>query len=120
MSEKEELEERIRQLTRRIDEMSTRMTMLEGRDPASGGGEKRSRRNFLRLGAAAALGGVGMAAGKILPASAATGGNFTLGQANVAENPTTLQGDGLTPPTQVLAAEAAGFNASNLTAAGTF
>lgn len=117
-----ELEQQVSDLTRTIQEMKARIARLEGREQRDSAADRapRSRRNFLKLGAAAAIGAAGVVAGKVIPASATTGGNFVLGQANLAENPTTIQGDGLTPPVQVLAAEAAGFSASAQAGAGTF
>jgi hypothetical protein len=111
MGRTEELEQQVLNLTRVIDEMKGRIVRLEGGEAgrAEGDPARKSRRNFLRLGAAAALGAVGMAAGKVIPASAANGGNFTLGQANLAESPTTLTGDGASgAPTPVLEAAANG------------
>jgi hypothetical protein len=108
MNRTEELEDQVRHLTSTVDEMKARMARLEGAEPADQNGTKRSsRRGFLRLGAAAALGSMGWAAVKALPAAAANGANFVLGQANLAESPTTLKGDIVTitgPPTPVLAA----------------
>jgi hypothetical protein len=121
MDRSEELEEQVRQLTQTVNEMRGRMARLEGKDRSEGNGHSpSSRRGFLKLGAGAALGAVGLAAAKVIPATAATGGTFMLGQANLAAAPTTLQGDTestVGPPTQVLAAEAAGFVATTGTAA---
>jgi hypothetical protein len=115
MDRKEDLEEQVRRLTKTVEEMRGRMTRLEGREPGAEAPNRSDRRGFLRLGAGAVLGALGMAAAKVVPASAATGGNMMLGQANVAENPTTLRADGPTPPTQVL-----GVEATATTFAGTF
>jgi hypothetical protein len=109
MNRTEELEDQVRHLTSTVDEMKARMARLEGAEPADKNGTKRSsRRGFLRLGAAAALGSVGWVAAKAMPVSAADGGTFTLGQANLAAMPTTIKGDTETgpvgPPTPVLAA----------------
>src|SRR5438874_6955894 len=122
MGRTEELEQQVHNLTRVIDEMKGRIVRLEDGTQVRSGADTppRSRRNFLRLGAAAAIGAAGMAAGKVIPASAATGQNAVLGQANLAENPTTIQGDGVTPPVQVLAAKATGFDSVAQAAAGTF
>src|SRR5215472_9347383 len=87
-----ELEEEVRQLTRTVEDMRGRMARLEGGDGQAAGG-KRSRRGFLRMGAAAAAGALGWAAVRAVPAAAATGGNMVLGSANVAENPTDLTDD---------------------------
>jgi hypothetical protein len=112
MDRKEDLEEQVRRLTQIVEEMRGRMARME---PGPETLNRSDRRGFLRLGAGAVLGALGMAAAKVVPASAATGGTMMLGQANLAENPTTLQADGGTPPTQVLAVEA-----SATTFAGTF
>jgi hypothetical protein len=124
MNRTEELEDQVRRLTSTVDEMKARMMNLESAEPeAKNGTKSSSRRGFLRLGAAAALGSMGWAAAKALPAAAANAGNFILGQANLAESPTTIQGDivGPTgPPVQVLAAEDSTFSQANLTAAGGF
>ncbi len=121
MANKLALEDQVARLTALVDEMRLRMANLEGvRRPPGAELTARSRRDLLKLGGAAALGVVGAAALRAVPASAATTGTMLLGEANVAENPTTLQGDGGTPPTEVLGVEAAGFNSALLTAAGTF
>jgi len=121
MNRTEELEDQVRRLTSTVDEMKARMTRLESAEPDIQNGSKRSsRRGFLRLGAAAALGSLGWAAAKAIPAAAATGGPTLLGTANAAENPTTIAADGLTPPVQVLAAMDSTFSQANLTAAGGF
>jgi len=125
MNRTEELEDQVRRLTSTVDEMKARMTRLESSESDIQNGSKRSsRRGFLRLGAAAALGSLGWAAAKAIPASAATGGNALLGTANLAALPTTIQGDieaGPTgPPVQVLAAIDSTFNQTNLTNAGGF
>jgi hypothetical protein len=121
MDRSQELEEQVRQLTRTVNEMRGRMARLEGKERSEGNAHSpSSRRGFLKLGAGAALGAVGLAAAKVIPATAATGGTFMLGQANLAAAPTTLQGDiesSVGPPTQVLAAEAAGFVATTGTGA---
>ena len=115
MDRDQELEERVRDLSRTIDEMRSRMARLEGRGPDGTANKQSDRRGFLRLGAGAVLGALGWAAVRAVPTSAATGGNMTLGVANLAEAATTLTADGGTPPLQVLAVEAAGQ-----TFAGTF
>jgi hypothetical protein len=115
MDRDQELEERVRNLSRTIEEMRSRMARLEGRDADGAVVKESNRRGFLRLGAGAVLGALGWAAVKAVPAAAATGGNMILGSANLAENATTLTADGGTPPTQVLAVAAAGQ-----TFAGTF
>jgi hypothetical protein len=125
MRRTEEIEDQVRNLTRTVDEMRSRIAELEGREPNIGNGTgASSRRGFLRLGAAAALGAVGLAASKAVPATAANGGNFVLGSANLAASSTTIQGDveagPIGPPTRVLAAEDAAFSSASLTNAGGF
>jgi hypothetical protein len=101
--------------------MKARMIKLETAEPDNQNGSKRSsRRGFLRLGAAAALGSLGWAAAKTIPASALTGGPTLLGTANLAENPTTIAADGVTPPVQVLAAMDSTFTPADLATAGGF
>ena len=116
MDRSQELEEEVRRLSQSVDDMRARMARLEGAPQPKNGAEPRSRRGFLRMGLAAAAGAVGWTAANALPASAATGGNFILGQANLAANPTTLQGQTSTPvPT--LAVEDQNFSQANLTTA---
>jgi hypothetical protein len=119
MNRTEELEDQIRQLTSTVDEMKARMARLEGAGPSEKNGNGRSsRRGFLRLGAAAALGSVGWVAAKAIPAAAATGGPVLLGTANNANLPTTVAGTGANP--QVVAAIDPNFGQPALTAAGGF
>ena len=118
MDRTEELEEQVRRLTQTVDAMRGQMARLEGRQGPEAGLRRSDRRGFLRLGAGAVLGALGMAATKVVPASAATGGNMVLGQANVAENPTTLAADGTTPPVQVLGVSAFGATSPTQTFSG--
>ncbi len=121
MNRTEELEDQVRRLTSTVDDMKARMTRLESAEPDIQNGSKRSsRRGFLRLGAAAALGSLGWAAAKAIPAAAATGGPTLLGTANLAEDTTTIAADGATPPAQVLAAMDSTFTPADLTTAGGF
>ncbi len=121
MNRTEELEDQVRWLTSTVDEMKARMTRLEDAEPEAKNATKRSsRRGFLRLGAAAALGSLGWAAAKAIPAAAATGGPTLLGASNLAENATTIAADGGTPPVQVLGVMDSTFSQANLTAAGGF
>lgn len=108
MDRSQELEERVRNLSQTIEEMRNRMARLEGLDPQAADAKHSNRRGFLRLGAGAVLGAFGWAAVRAVPASAATGDNMVAGQANLAENATTLTADGGTPPVQVLGVAAAG------------
>jgi hypothetical protein len=119
MNRTEELEDQVRQLTSTVDEMKARMARLEGAAPAEKNGTQRSsRRGFLRLGAAAALGSVGWVAAKALPAAAATGGPVLLGTANSANLPTTVAGTGADP--KIVAAIDPTFVQGPLTTAGGF
>jgi hypothetical protein len=118
MNRTEELEDQVRQLTSTVDEMKARMTRLEAEPQDKNGTKRSSRRGFLRLGAAAALGSVGWVAAKAIPASAATGGPVLLGTANNADLPTTVAGTGTNP--QIVAAIDPTFTQSALTTAGGF
>jgi hypothetical protein len=121
MNRSQELEDQVRRLSSSVEEMKAQLARLQGgKARTEEKAPRSSRRGFLRLGGAALLGSLGLAATKVLPASAANGGTFTLGQANLAESPTTIKGDGGTPPAQVLAAEDATFSSSALTTAGGF
>lgn len=120
MDRTEELEEQVSRLSRMVEDLKDRLARVEGGRSRKGTGERASnRREFLRLGGAAAIGAVGAAALNAMLASAANGGTFTLGQANLAESPTTIQGDSVTPPVQVLGVEAAATTWNPLTT-GTF
>jgi hypothetical protein len=113
----DELEQEVRQLKGEVDEMRARMARLETNTPGHQNGVPRSdRRGFLRLGAAAVMGALGWAAVRAVPAAAATGGNFILGNANLAEAPTTLTGDSGTP-SPVLGVKSQNFNAPALATA---
>jgi hypothetical protein len=119
MNRTDELEDQVRQLTSTVDEMKARMARLEGAGPEDKNGTKRSsRRGFLRLGAAAALGSVGWVAAKAIPASATTGNPVLLGTANSADQPTTVAGTGTNP--QIVAAIDPSFSQPALTTAGGF
>ena len=73
MSRTEELEQQVQHLTRVIEDMKTRVVRLEAADEAVAEGDppRKTRRNFLKLGAATALGAAGMLAGRAIPAAAA-------------------------------------------------
>lgn len=116
MDRTKELEEQVLKLSLKVDEMRNRMVRLEG-PPAEhqNGSAPRSRRGFLRMGLAAAAGAVGLTALKAVPTSANTGTNMIIGQANVSQNPTTLQPNATAVP--VLAVEDQNFVAADLTAA---
>jgi hypothetical protein len=114
-----ELEEQVQRLTGEVDEMRARMARLESGEPGQQNGtEPKSRRGFLKIGAGAVLGALGMAAAKVMPAAAATGGPTLLGNANLADAPTTIQTTGTAP--RVIGAMALGFTQAQLDAAGTF
>ena len=108
MDRTSELEEQIRRLTETVDAMRGQMARLEGREAGTDVAKRSDRRGFLRLGAGAALGALGFAAAKVLPAAAATGGNMILGNPNSADASTSLVATGGTPPVQVLGVSAAG------------
>jgi hypothetical protein len=117
-----ELEKQVGRLTEALAEMRARLSLLEGTPSPPGAvmaDAPRSRRDLLKLGGVAALGAVGAVALRSTPAAATTGNNFVLGNANLAENPTTLAADGGTPPDQVLAAEASSFSSATLAATNT-
>jgi len=120
MDRRQELEEQVRQLSRTVEEMRIRMARLEGKD---GSTEKlaraSNRRGFLKLGAGAALGALGLAATKVMPAAAADGAAVVTGATVTGEHPTVIQGDAATA-VPVFSAEAQGFDSGTLTTAGTF
>src|ERR1700738_1103923 len=119
MERTEELEDQCRALTRTFEERRARLDAVESSEPKHENGSKpSSRRNFLRLGAAAALGAVGMAACKVLPAAAANGGPVLLGTANSASLPTTVAATAATTP--VVAAQDFTFVPADLATAGGF
>lgn len=94
MDRTNELEEQVQRLTDDVDEMRARMARLESGEPGhQNGTEPKNRRGFLKFGAGAVLGALGMAATKVLPAAALTTGNFILGTPNAAGAPTNLTGD---------------------------
>jgi hypothetical protein len=125
MDRTEQLEEEVRRLNRLVEEMRGRLVMLEGTEAAEGKSPRSSRRGFLRLGAAAAAGAVGMAAARVLPVAAADGATVTTGSATTGETPTTITGDGSANattgatgnPIPVFAARANGFVSGDLTTA---
>jgi hypothetical protein len=110
-----DLEEQVERLTGEVDEMRARMARLESSEPGNQNGtEPKSRRGFLKFGAGAIMGALGMAATKVIPAAAATGGPTLLGNANSADAPTTIVTTGANP--QVIGALASGFVPANLPA----
>ena len=121
MDHTEELEKQVRELSRTVDEMRGRMAMLEGSEPPAKETPVRTRRGFLRMGAAAAAGALGWAAVKAVPAAAATGGYMVLGSPNLAENATTLKADAALAGAPVLGVQDQNFSQANLdTALNTF
>ncbi|HEX2646592.1 MAG TPA: hypothetical protein VHO95_05150 [Candidatus Dormibacteraeota bacterium] len=117
MSRNEELEQQITALNRTIDEMRARIVRLEsGAGMRLDGHEKpRSRRSFLKLGAAAAAGAAGLVAGRIIPAAAADGATVATGATVTGEHPTIIKGDAATA-VPVLATQDPNFSQANLTA----
>jgi hypothetical protein len=117
-----ELEEQVQRLTGEVDEMRARMARLERDEPAhQNGTEPKNRRGFLKFGAGAVMGALGMAAAKVIPAAAATGGNLILGNPNAAGATTNLTGDttvtAVTGPNPTLQVQAANFSSTKLSAA---
>jgi hypothetical protein len=124
MDREDALERQVGELTRLVAEMRGRLARVEGgATPAVADAlpaAQRSRRDLLKLGGVAALGAVGAVALRSTPVSAANGGPVVLGAANnLAESPTIITADSLTPPAQVLAAQSAGFNAALLASTNT-
>jgi hypothetical protein len=108
MDRQERLEEQIRVMQGTIDRLHQRLAALESGGTAATATETApsTRRGFLRLGAAAAVGAVGLAAGRVLPATAADGDPINAGQTTLAESSTTLKTDTtLNPPAKVLGVE---------------
>ena len=95
MSRTDELEQQVQDLTRVIEDMKTRVVRLEAADEAVAESEppRKTRRNFLKLGAATALGAAGMLAGRAIPAAAADGATVTTGNTATGEHPTIISGD---------------------------
>src|SRR6266550_2115052 len=94
MNRRQELEEQVRQLTSAVEELHLRLAELEVERPAKeNAAPPSSRRDFLRLGSAAALGAVGAVALRAAPAAAADLGNVVIGQNNLGETTTSLKGD---------------------------
>ena len=118
MDSKLELEEQVRSLSQTVDEMRGRIARLEGEAPANGEQQPRSsRRGFLRLGAGAAVGALGLAAGRVLPAVAADGAAVVTGGSVTGEHPTVITGDAATA-VPVLQINDPGFVLADLTGTG--
>jgi hypothetical protein len=110
MDRNQELEEELQRLAHTVAELRGRLARLEGGGSSTEAKPSRSdRRGFLRLGAGAALGALGWAAVKAVPASAATGNNMVLGTSMVAENATRVAGD-TGNPIPIFSASAQGTN----------
>jgi hypothetical protein len=109
MSDKHELEEQVTRLTALVEEMQSRIARMEGKGsaPQAKLEAPRSRRDLLKMGGAAALGAVGAAAMRVVPAAAANGDPMVLGTSMTALATTKITG-GITSQ-EVLAAEAKGF-----------
>ncbi len=115
-----ELEEKVRELQRSVDEMRGRLARLDG-ETGKEAPKRRSRRGFMTLGAGALVGALGWAASKPTPASAANGATVATGATVTGETPTVIQGDGVAPaPTPVFAAASTNFSQTALTTAGGF
>src|SRR6266550_349294 len=94
MNRTEEVEAQVQRLTDAVSRLQSRLAQLEGENTdRSDGSEPSSRRAFLRLGSAAALGAVGAVALRAAPAAAADLGNVVIGQNNLGETTTSLKGD---------------------------
>src|SRR2546428_13536885 len=100
MNRTDELESQVHRLTDAVSQLQARLVQLEVEKPDRSDGSKRStRRTFLRLGGAAALGAVGAAALRATPASATGGSNLVIGNATQkGETPPTLQAEGANDP----------------------
>ena len=110
MDRNQELEEELQRLAHTVAELRGRLVRLEGGGSSTEAKPSRSdRRGFLRLGAGAALGALGWAAVKAVPAAAATSDNMVLGTSMVAENATRVAGDSGSP-IPIFSASAQGTN----------
>jgi hypothetical protein len=96
-------QERVVRLTEQVNQLTRRLRALEGvppDQPAASG--PKSRRELLRLAGAGVVGAVGAAALQAVPAAAATGQAFTLGQANDANATTSLANTAASSPSPIL------------------
>ena len=122
MADKNELEDQVTRLTALVGEMSARIAKMEGKPDQAAPDAPRSRRDLLKMGGAAALGAVGAAALRVMPAAATTGNAILAGSANTADASTTLAGTGtaLGASAEVLGVQAVDFDSAGLaTALGT-
>jgi len=90
------LADEIASLKASLEQQRLRLDMLES-TPGNGNGDTHSRRNLLKLAGAGLVGAAGAAALRVLPASAATGGNFILGGINQADKISVLRLTAETP-----------------------
>jgi hypothetical protein len=124
MSTNEELKAEIHRLSQSVEEMQGRLAELAaGTEAPTDATPRSSRRRFLTLGAGAALGALGVAAGKVLPAAAANGATVTTGATATGEASTFVADDSVgpaVPAVPVLGAKARSFSSAHQTAAGTF
>jgi len=79
MADKNELEDQVTRLTALVEEMSARIAKMEGKPDQAAPDAPRSRRDLLKMGGAAALGAVGAAALRVMPAAATTGNAILAG-----------------------------------------
>ncbi len=117
-----QLEEQVAQLSRQIEEIRGRMRTLEDNTATVQPIQANSnRRGFLRLAAGTAIGALGLAAGKVLPAAAATGTPITAGNSFTEENSLFISDDsGGGTAVPVFGAKAKSFDSTAQTNAGTF
>src|SRR5438105_3119942 len=117
-----QLEEQVAQLSREVEHMRSRMRTLEVNTAAVEPIQANSnRRGFLRLAAGAAIGAMGLAAGKVLPTAAATGTPTTAGNSFTEENSLFISDDsGGGTAVPVFGAKAKGFDSTAQTNAGSF
>lgn len=118
MANRRELEDQVARLTELVEEMRSRMAGLEGAGRPSRLGEPTSRRDLLRLGGAAALGAVGAAAMRVMPAAAANGDPVLAGQNVVSTSPTTITG--ANSPAEILGGVSGDYDNATQIANGTF
>jgi hypothetical protein len=90
------LTDEIASLKASLEQQRRRLDILES-TPGNGNGDMHSRRNLLKLAGAGLVGAAGAAALRVLPASAATGGNFILGGINQADKISVLRLTAETP-----------------------
>src|SRR5437879_6595675 len=117
-----QLEEQVAQLSRQIEEVRARMRTLEDKTATVQPIQANSnRRGFLRLAAGAAIGALGLAAGKVLPAAAANGNTVTTGNSFTEENSLFISDDSVSGTAiPVFGAKAKSFDSTAQTNAGSF